>query len=134
METSLTAAYGPAILALGAAGALVLVQVLVADVAGVRAGHVPGAPVLADHGSFLFRAVRAHANTNETLGAFLALTVFAMLTAASPAWVNGLACTWVASRVAHSAFYWADLRTLRSVAFGISLLALVAMLVVGLLH
>lgn len=134
MQAELSSLYGPAILALGAAGGLSLLQLVVADVAGIRAGHVPGAPVAADHGNFLFRAARAHANTNETLGAFVALALFAMLSEASPPWVNGLAWTWVASRVAHSAFYWADLRPLRSAAFGVSLLTLVAMLVVGLLH
>ena len=48
-------------------GALVLTQVLVADIAHMKAKHVPGMPVTGGHASFLFRAVRAHANTNENL-------------------------------------------------------------------
>lgn len=132
--SELPSVYGPAVLALGAAGGLLLLQLVVADVAGIRAGHVPGAPVATDHASFLFRAVRAHANTNESVAAFVLLLLFAMLSSASPAWVNGLAWVWVGARAAHSAFYWADVRVMRSVAFGVSLTALVALLAIGLLH
>lgn len=132
--SELPSVYGPAVLALGAAGGLLLLQLVVADVAGIRAGHVPGAPVATDHASFLFRAVRAHANTNESVAAFVLLLLFAMLSSASPAWVNGLAWAWVGARAAHTAFYWADVRVMRSVAFGVSLTALVALLAVGLLH
>jgi uncharacterized MAPEG superfamily protein len=124
--------YSPTIWALGATGGLLLAQLVVADVTGIRAGHVPGTPVASDPGSFLFRAVRAHANTNESVAVFILLTMFGILAMVSPLTLNVLSWVYVAARVAHMAFYYAGIALLRSVAFGISLLALLGMLVLGL--
>ena len=117
--------------AFGAAGVLILLQMLVADFAGIRSRHVPGTPVPPDHGLFLFRAVRAHANTNESVAAFVLLALFGIFSAANAQWLNGLAWTYVGARIAHMLSYYADQRLLRSVAFGIGLLALLAMAAVG---
>ena len=125
------APYAATLLALGAMAALLLVQLVVADVAGIRAGHEPGSPVEPDHGSFLFRAVRAHANTNESLSAFVLLALFGLLSAASPGWLGLLAWLFVAARAAHMACYYANLKAPRSVAFAVGLLALLGMLAVG---
>ncbi|MFN2427058.1 MAG: MAPEG family protein [Candidatus Binatia bacterium] len=121
------------ILAMGATGALLLVQLVVVDVAGMRAGHSPGAPIPTDHGSFLFRAGRAHANTNESVAAFVLLALFGMFTGASPGWLNGLAITYAAARLSHMVCYYAGVQILRSVSFGAALVALVGMLLTGLL-
>jgi uncharacterized MAPEG superfamily protein len=124
--------YQNVVAAIGATGVLLLVQILVVDVAGIRARHVPGMPVTADHGRFLFRAVRAHANTNESIAAFVLLALFGMLGGAQAQWLGAMAWIYVGGRVAHMLCYYADLRLLRSIAFGIGLLALLGMAGVGL--
>ena len=117
--------------AFGAAGVLLLLQLLVADVAGIRAGHVPGAPVDADHGRFLFRAVRAHANTNESLAAFALIGLFGVAAGASPAWLGGAAWVYVGARLGHMLCYYVNWRLARSIAFGIGVAALLAMFAAG---
>lgn len=114
-----------------AVGGLAVLQALVADVAGIRAGHVPGMPVTVGHDAFLFRAVRAHANTNESLATFAVLSLAAVLAGAPAAWTNGLAWTFVGARVAHMLAYWADRRALRSASFAVSMVALVGLVVVA---
>jgi len=120
--------YASTVFAMLATATLLLVQVLVLDLAGIKAKHVPGTPVHADHGSFLFRAARAHANTNESVAAFILLAVVAMFTSASPTWVNASAWAYVGGRLGHMLCYYADLRVARSVAFALSLLALISLL------
>ena len=124
------APYTPMVHALLATAVLFVVQLLVLDWAGIKAKHKPGMPVPADHASFLFRASRAHGNTNESVSAFILLTLVALFTAAPPAWANGCAWLYVAGRLGHMLCYYADLRLGRSVAFGVSLVALVALLAV----
>jgi uncharacterized MAPEG superfamily protein len=123
--------YVPTIWALGMSGALLLTQLVVADVTGIRARHQPGTPVEADHSSFLFRATRAHANTNESIAAFVLLALFGMLSVAAPGWLNALAWIYVAARLAHMVFYYAGAQLARSVAFAAGLAALFGMLIVG---
>jgi uncharacterized MAPEG superfamily protein len=109
---------------------LVLVQVLVVDVASIRARHVPGMPVTSGHQDFLFRATRAHGNTNENLPVQILLILLAVLLAAHPRWSALAAWAFVAGRAGHMAFYYADWRTARSIAFGVGLVAQFALLVV----
>ena len=130
MHTAL-AAFTPVIWAMGAIGLLLLIQLLVVDIAGIRSGHVPGTPVTAEHGVFMFRATRAHANTNESVAAFVLLCLFGIFSAASASWLNVLVWVYVLGRVAHMICYYADQRMLRSVAFAVSLGALFCMFVVG---
>lgn len=110
--------------------ALVLVQVLIADLAGMGARHVPGMPVTGGHGNFHFRAVRAHGNTNENLPVHVLLLVLAVLLSADPRWSGYAAWTFTGARAAHMAFYYADLRLARSIAFGLGLAAQFALLVI----
>jgi uncharacterized MAPEG superfamily protein len=124
--------YAPTVHALGAVGALLLAQIVVADVAGIRAHHPPGMPVEADPKNFLFRAVRAHANTNESIAAFVLLALFGIFVGASASALNALAWVYAIGRAGHMAFYYAGIGLARSVSFGIAMLALVGMLVVGL--
>lgn len=102
-------------------------QVLVADLVSVRRKNTPGLPFEGGHDDFLWRADRAHRNTNETLGAFLLLTLAAIAVEAHPVAVNGLALAYAGGRAAHMVCYWADLRIPRSVAWVASLLALVGL-------
>jgi uncharacterized MAPEG superfamily protein len=118
------AAYDGTVLAWAAAAALMLVQLLVADVAGIRAGHVPGTPVEGGHDDLLFRATRALANTNESVAIFVLASLAAVATGADPGWTDGLALAWFAFRAGHAIAYWFDRRLARSVLFAGSLLAL----------
>lgn len=115
----------------GAMGGLLLAQLIVADIAGLRARHAPGTPIAPDSQSFLFRAARAHANTNESLSAFILISAFAIAMQANAALVNSAAGLYVGARVAHMVCYYADLSKLRSLSFGIALLALLLLLIVG---
>lgn len=117
--------------AVGAMALLLLLQILVADLAGVRARHVPGAPVTADHGLFLFRAARVVGNSNESIAVFVLAVLFALARGADPAWTAATAWSYVLSRAVYAVCYWADWRLARSVVFGIGLLALVLLLAGG---
>jgi uncharacterized MAPEG superfamily protein len=123
--------YRATVAAMGTMGGLLLLQIIVLDVAGIRAGHVPGTTVTGGHDDFFFRAVRAHANTNESLAAFILLALFGILRNASPGWLNLCATVYVAARVAHMLCYYADVKLMRSASFAVAFLALVGMLVVG---
>jgi len=122
-------AYHSALIALVVLAAMIYVQVLVADLAGMGAKHVPGMPVTSGHASFHFRAVRAIGNTNETLGLTLLLVPLAIALAANPQWTNAMAWAYVAGRAGHMAFYYAKLGLARSIAFGVGLAAQFALLV-----
>ena len=110
---------------------LYVVQALVADVVGIRAGHVPGMPVTSGHGDLLFRATRAQANTNENLPIFLLLSVSAILLGANATWTNRLVWVFVGARAAHMVAYYADLRLLRSAMFAVATVALIGLLIVA---
>jgi uncharacterized MAPEG superfamily protein len=130
--TELATTYGGVLSAWVSVGGLLLVQAVVADVAGIRAKHTPGMPVTSGHSDFLFRAVRAQANSLENLPAFIVLSLAAMLLGASPQWAGGLAWTFAGARMAHMAAYYSDVRTARSIAFALGFLSLIGMLVIAL--
>jgi uncharacterized MAPEG superfamily protein len=124
--------YESAMVALLVLASLILVQVLVADYASIKAQHVPGMPVTSGHASFHFRAVRALGNTNETLGLFLLVFGLAVLFAAWAQWVNGLVWVYVAARAGHMIFYYLRRGFIRSIFFGFSLGATAGLLAVTL--
>ena len=113
-----------------AMGGLLLVQLLVADVAGLVKGHVPGSALTTSHESFHFRSTRAFANTNESLLAFVLLAACGIAFEASVYWVNTLSLAYVGSRVAHMLLYWLGFGPLRSVAFVVCLAAMIGLLIV----
>lgn len=123
--------YGPVFVSYLALGILFLAQALVADVAAIRAGHVPGTAVAGGHDDFVFRATRAQANTNENLGAFLVLSLAAVFLGAGSWWTNALAGTFVVSRLGHMLAYYSDQRPVRSAFFSLGLGCLVGLAVVG---
>ncbi len=112
---------------------LLLTQVLVADVASVRAKHVPGTPVEASHDNFLFRASRAVANTNETIAIYIVVVLFCLFSGASADYTAYFSWGYVVARTAYAACYYFNLKLLRSVCFAISLLSLSALLILGLM-
>lgn len=126
------AAYDSAVLALGLLGLLYVVQLVVADVVGIRRRHTPGTPVAGGHEDLLFRVNRAHANTTESIGAVVLIAGFAMLRGGDAALVNGGAWTLLACRGVHTLAYYLDLRPLRSIAFGLGLVSLLVVFMAGL--
>ena len=117
--------------ALGTMASLMLVQILVADVLAIRAKQVPGTPVKADHDSVLFRATRVVENTNENIAVFILAVIFCVLSEASPLYTAYVAWGYVLSRFLYSLCYYLNLQILRSIVFGVSLVLLIALLLIG---
>jgi uncharacterized MAPEG superfamily protein len=122
--------YHPTLLACAVLAGLVFVQMVVLDVASIRAKHVPGMPVTAGHGSFHFRATRAHGNTNESLPLFILLLVLAILLGANPRWTWYAAWAFTLGRAGHMTCYYFDWRFARSASFAVSLAAQFALLII----
>lgn len=123
--------YQSTVAALGAMATLMFVQLLIADVAGIRAGHVPGTQVQGNHSNFLFRVTRVVANCNESIAIFLLAIAFCFLNGASAEYTSYGAWAYVAARVAYALCYYFDLRVARSITFGVSLVALAALIGIG---
>lgn len=115
--------YHASVLGLFALAVLTLIQFAVADYMLIREKQVPGMPVTAGHDSFLFRATRAHANTNDNLGLFLLLVLLCLFSGANTQWTSTAIWVFVAARVAHMVCYYADLRAMRSGAFVVGTIA-----------
>ena len=123
----LVSLYHTTIAALAAVGGLQFVQLLVADAAGIKSGHKPGSSPEANHQKFHFRSVRTVANTNESLGIFIVFALAGILGAADPKWLGWCAWAYVIARAVYAMCYWFNIKTLRSVVFGVVLLALLGM-------
>ncbi len=124
-------AYAFAISAFGAMAALMLIQVLASDVVGIVRKHPPGGSVEPDHSNPLFRASRTVANTNESIAVYVCALLYCTLASAHPIYTGYLAWAFVIARALYAACYYANLKIMRSVCFGLSLLVLAAMLIVG---
>lgn len=129
--TELFSQYHSAILVLGGIASLLLLQILVADFISIKNKHTPGMPVEDGHQSFMFRSARAAANTNETLGAFIAALLFCILLQAPANAVNLMALIYAAGRVGHMLCYYADWRLARSAMFVVSFAGIVGLAIVG---
>ena len=123
--------YAPIVISFAAIAGLLLIQLVIADLAAIKVRHLPGAPIEANHSNFLFRAARAYANTNETIAAFILLALFGILSGASSEWLSIFSWVYVSARLAHMLSYYLNLQLLRSIVFGVGLVALLGMLVVG---
>ncbi|WP_299775732.1 MAPEG family protein [uncultured Pseudoteredinibacter sp.] len=126
-------AYSMTVLVMGLMAALSFAQLLILDVAGLKGRHKPGHPIEVDQSSFLFRAFRSHANTNESVAIFILLAMFGIFSAASPNWLNNSAALYLLGRLLHMLFYYSNYSLARSVAFGLSLFGLAGMLIAGFL-
>ena len=125
--------YQWAVLVLGLTGALSLFQLLLFDLMAIKLKHPPGYPIESSHKNLLFRLSRAHANTNETMGVMILLFLFSVLSTADSDWVNNLMIGYFAARVMHMICYYAGWSVLRGVIFGLSLLCLIGLFIVGLM-
>jgi uncharacterized MAPEG superfamily protein len=123
--------YQATVAAAGSTALLMLIQVLIADVVGIRAGHLPGTAVPGSHSDLLFRVTRVVANTNETIGLFILLLLYCVLGGASQEYTGYGAWAYVVTRAAYALCYYFDQRMLRSIVFALSLLALAGLLAVG---
>ena len=132
MTATDVAAHGWTVWAWMAMGALMLAQLGVVDVLGLRSGHQPGSPVPFEPQVAHFRATRALGNTNESIAVFVLLTLFCIGSDAHAGATAAAAWACVGFRVAHTACYWAGLALARSLSFAGVLLSLVALLVIGL--
>ena len=131
MSETLLTTYASAVGALGYVAALMMVQLLVADVLGIRHKHTPGSTVPADHANILFRATRAVGNMNESIGIFICALLFCVLGSASPGLTANAAWGYAIARTLYLVCYYANLQIPRSICFGLSLLALAVMLYAG---
>ena len=125
--------YNTTIGVLGFTGLLLLVQILIADLVAIKQKHTPGYPVDPNHESFLFRATRAHSNTNETIAVFVLFALFGMLSGANAFYLNTFSMIYLIGRLAHMIFYYANLKLARSISFPVSLIGLIGMFVAGVL-
>ena len=124
--------YESTILALGAMTLLMFIQLVFADLVGMKSKHRPGNSVSADHKSLLFRSTRTVANTNESIAIFLLAVLFCIFSNATPSSTAYASWGFVATRFVYAGFYYTNLQLLRSLTFAMSLLCLLALLVIGL--
>ncbi len=125
--------YEDTILAMGCMAVLMFIQLIVADVVGIKAKHSPGSAVPSDHDNSLFRASRTMANTNESIAIFILSVLFCIYSNASPVYTAYAAWGFVTARAAYALCYYGNVQLLRSLVFGISLLFLLALLVIGII-
>lgn len=128
----LLSSYPYLVSAIGTLAFLLIVQIVIADVVGILSKHIPGSAVETDHGSLLFRASRVVANTNESIAVFILASAFCVLTNAAPYATGVAAWVYVSARFLYALCYYANQQTMRSIIFGISLLALGGQLIIGL--
>lgn len=118
------------LLSLWIMGCLMLIQLLIADLVGIRQHHRPGTAVTPDQGAF-FRVSRTLANTNESVAIFLLAAVFGVLSGANPVLMNIGSLIYLAGRIGHMVCYYAAWGIPRSIVFGVSLLGIALMLFAG---
>lgn len=128
---NLAHAYSATVFALGALAALMFIQLLLADVIGLRSSHVPGSQVPTDHDSLLFRASRTVANSNESIAIFILAVSFCLLSGASAGATAYSSWAFFVARFLYAVCYYLNLKLLRSTAFGLSLVGLLALLITG---
>jgi uncharacterized MAPEG superfamily protein len=126
--------YNQTVAALGFLASLLFVQLLAADLLGIKYKHVPGSQVNADHSDLLFRSTRTMANTNESLGLFVVTLLFGIMSSASPSVVAYASWGYVVSRFLYALCYYANLQVARSVVFGLSLLSIAVLFGAGLVR
>jgi len=124
--------YQGLVLIFGIIGLMSFMQLVIADLCAIKTKHTPGYPIEADHTRFLFRTVRAHANTNETIAIFILFSLFGIFSAANAEWLTNFAIAYLVGRVLHMFFYYANIQLARSAAFVLVLIGLLGMFIVGL--
>lgn len=93
------APYAHALAALGG-WAILMFALLIASAAGKARARTPSGHPVRDYSDPAYRRSRAFQNAIEITGPFLAALLAALLTGASPFWVNLLASLFLVSRIA----------------------------------
>ncbi|MDV5170074.1 MAPEG family protein [Photobacterium rosenbergii] len=125
--------YQISIIVIGLVGLLMFIQLVIADIIAIKNKHIPGYPIKSNHRDFLFRASRAHLNTNESVAIFVLFVIFCFLSSASASVVNTCSLAYLTSRIGHMIFYYLDFKVLRSISFATSLVSLLALFFAGML-
>jgi uncharacterized MAPEG superfamily protein len=123
--------YEGTIVALGAMALLMFLQLVFADIVGIKSRHTPGGSVQVDHENILFRSTRTVANTNESIAIFVLASFFCIMSNASPTLTAYAAWGFVVARLAYAMCYYSNIQLWRSVFFGVSLLCLLVLVVIG---
>ncbi len=121
-------AYRPALMVLAILSLMTLIQnFLTAPLAFVKEEQVPGMPLRFDHTKLSFRALRTYQNSAESLPAFVAALLVAIIAGSAAMVINIAAGVYLAARVAFWAFYYAGLGKIaggpRTLSFVVCLLA-----------
>jgi uncharacterized MAPEG superfamily protein len=124
-------AYQSAVAALGAAVLLMFVQLIAADVIGIKNKHIPGSTIPSNHNLLLFRASRVVANTNESIGIFVLAFLFSVMSGAAAHIVAYSAWGFVFARLIYAVFYYLNLKILRSISFVFILLSVAVLFGAG---
>lgn len=77
------------------------------------------------------RAVWAQQNSYEIFPVFAAAVIIAQLSGATQSWIDGLAISFIASRIAFAACYIADLHLLRSLVWTLGFACCIALFILA---
>ena len=119
---------------MGLSGLTFFVQLLIADIVGLKSRHIPGYPIEPSHNKLHFRSARALSNTNESVSIFILLVCFSILSSANANLLNISSTVYLIGRVGHMLCYYFNLKLLRSISFGVSLLGLAAIFITGIVE
>ncbi|BCE03368.1 MAPEG family protein [Marinicellulosiphila megalodicopiae] len=111
-----------------------LLNVFIFDATSIIKKQQPGFPIEPNHESFLFRSHRALSNLNETLSLFLILAFVGILMQVNSNWLGFSALVYSISRFLYVVCYLFNIKLMRSMCFGIGLLALCCMFVVNVFY
>jgi len=126
--------YKITVLVMGLSGLTFFVQLLIADIVAIKSRHIPGYPIEPNHNDLHFRSTRALSNTNESVAIFILLVCFSILSSANANLLNISAIVYLVGRVGHMLCYYSNLKLLRSISFGVSLLGLAAIFIIGIIR
>ncbi len=131
--TDVFAPYGHALASLGGWALLMLVLSFVSIIGSPKVRTQSGQPAR-DYADPYYRRARAFQNAVEIAGPFVAATVAAILTGASPFWVNLLASVFLVSRIAMVVVHiGTQLQPLRSICWMVGYVCCAALAVLAIL-
>lgn len=124
--------YSHALAALGGYAILMFVLTAVNAFGAPAAGHCGCGLPTRDYADGGYRRVRAHLNSVEAAGPFIAALMAAMLTGGAPFWVNLFASLFLLARIATAAVHIGTTnQALRSGAWFLSVICMLALAVIG---
>lgn len=131
-------AYRPSFFVLGLLSLITLVQnFLTAPLSFVKEEQVPGMPLQFDHTKLSFRALRTYQNSVESLPAFAAALLVAIIAGSAATLINIAAGVYLAARVSFWAFYYMGVGKIaggpRTLSFVVCLLANIVIAVAALI-